>query len=237
MQRSAWSCVAVTLIAAASASASVARAPRWAAHATATTIPVVRCRTVTVGGPGSSLPSRIRVLGTPRTVAGLVAYTNAELFLVGPARMNCSGLIYQDGSTHLLVWPRGKRQPPQQHSDEDGITLVSAPACAGCEAEYACPFFAALARGLGFPCATRVPARETVTRPDSRLVLFQDPRRVAGDGWPSGGPDPANGTVVIQGSVHPGPHERAVYRATCTLPARDRSLCTVSLDDTIARYG
>jgi hypothetical protein len=149
--------------------------------------------------------------------------------------MSCSGVISQDGDTQLLVWPRGKRRP-QQDSDEDGITLVSAPVCVGCQAEYACPFFAAFAQGLGLPCTTGVPARGTVTRPDSHLVLFQDPRGVAGDGWPSGGPDPANGTVVIQGSLNPGPHERAVYRSTCTLPARDQLICTVSLDDVIARY-
>jgi hypothetical protein len=175
------------------------------------------------------------VLGSPHTVAGLVAYTNTELFLIGPARMSCSGLISQDGATQLLVWPRGKRRP-QQDSHEDGITLVSAPVCVGCQAEYACPFFAAFARSLGFPCTTGIPAREKVTRPDSHLVLFQDPRGVAGDGWPSGGPDEANGMVVIQGSLKPGPRERAVYRATCTLPATQQPSCTISLDDVIDRY-
>jgi hypothetical protein len=230
-----WSCVAVALSAAASAPAGVALVALRTAQATVGTVPVVRCRTVSVPGPGSSLPSRLRVLGSPRTVAGLVAYTNTELFLVGPARMNCSGLISQDGGTHLLVWPRGKRAP-QQDSDEDGVTLVSAPVCVGCQAEYACPFFAGFARGLGFPCTTGIPAREKVMRPDSHLVLFQDPRGVAGDGWPSGGPDAANGAVVVQGSLKPGPHERAVYRSTCTLPAVDHSICTVSLNDTITRY-
>jgi hypothetical protein len=234
VRRFLWSCVVVTLIAAASASAGLARVAGGTATATAGTIPVVRCRTVSV--PGSSLPSRLRVLGSPRTVAGLVAYTNTELFLVGPARMSCSGVISQDGGTKLLVWPRGKRLP-QQDSDEDGITLVSAPVCAGCQAEYACPFFAAFARRLGFPCTTGIPSREKVTRPNPHLVLFQDPRGVAGDGWPSGGPDPANGTVLIQGSLKPGPRERSVYRSTCTLPAIDNAICTVSLNDTIARYG
>jgi len=236
VRRFLWSCLAVSLIAAASASAGLGLATRRTAHTTAGTIPVVRCRTVSVPGPGSSLPARLRVLGSPGTVAGLVAYTNTELFLVGPARMSCSGVISPDGSTKLLLWPRGKRLP-QQDSDEDGITLLSAPACVGCQAEYACPFFAAFARRLGFPCTTGVPSREKVTRPDPHLVLFRDPRGVAGDGWPSGGPDPANGTVLIQGSLKPGPHERSVYRSTCTLPAIDDPICTVSLNDTIARYG
>jgi hypothetical protein len=150
--------------------------------------------------------------------------------------MNCSGLIAQDGGTQLLVWRPGSRQP-RQHSDEDGLTLTAEPACVGCQADEACPLFAAFARGLGFPCSTGVPAREKVTRPDSHVALFEDPPGVFGDGWPSGGRDPANGVVGVKGSLNPGPHERSVYRSTCTLPAQDRSICTVSLDDVIARYG
>lgn len=236
VKRLVWSCAAVTLISALTASASVASLTLRSATAAARTVPVVRCRTQTVGGSGSPVPSRIRVLGSPSTTAGLVAYTNSELFLVGPARMICSGVIAQDGGTQLLVWPRGRRQP-RQHSDEDGLTLIYEPACVGCQAEDACPFFAAFARGLGFSCSTGVPAEEKVTRPGSHLALFEDPPGVAGDGWPSGGRDPANGAVGVQGSLNPGPHERSVYRSTCTLPARNHSICTVSLDDVIARYG
>ena len=61
---------------------------------------------------------------------------------------------------------------------------------------------------------------------------FEDPPGVAGDGWPSGGPDPANGIVgvnVDQGS--------AVYRATCTLPASEHRIRTISLNDVLAGYG
>jgi hypothetical protein len=150
--------------------------------------------------------------------------------------MTCSGLIAQDGGTQLVVWAQGQRRP-RQHSSRSGLTLVQEPACVGCQADEACPFFVAFARGLGFPCATALPAGEKVTRVGSRVALFEDPPGVAGDGWPSGGKQPAHGVVGIQGSLRPGPHERSVYRATCTLPARDHAICTVSLNDVIARYG
>lgn len=207
-----------------------------AGSATARVVPVVRCHTQIVGGPGSSVPSTVRVLGSPRTTAGLVAYTNTQLFLVGPARMACSGFIAQDGGAQLLVWPRGRRQP-RLHSHEDGLTLISEPACVGCQAQDACPFFRAFARSLGFPCSSGVPAGEMVTRPSSRVALFTDPPGVAGDGWPSGGSHSANGVVGVRGSLSPGPRNRSVYRSTCALPTRGHSICTVSLNDVIARYG
>ncbi|MGO9751911.1 MAG: hypothetical protein ACLP22_10460 [Solirubrobacteraceae bacterium] len=188
-----------------------------AAGSAAGTVPVVRCRTLNVGGSGSPVPSRVLVLGSPQTTAGLVAYANGELFLVGPPGMACSGLIAQDGGTQLIVWPHSQRQP-RQHSSEFGLTLVQDPACVGCQADDACPFFTAFARVLGLPCTTGVPTGENVTRVGSRVALFEDPPGVAGDGWPSGGRQPANGVVGIQGSLRPGPHERSVYRSTCTLP-------------------
>jgi len=50
----------------------------------------------------------------------------------------------------------------------------------------------------------------------SNVILFEDPPGVAGSGWPSGGPDPANGLVEYTGS----PENGVVYRSTCTLPGR-----------------
>jgi hypothetical protein len=203
--------------------------------ASAHTVRVVICHTARVG-PAGRVPARLTVLGPPASTAGLVAYTTTGVFLVGPSGMACSGSLAEDGASALVVWSRGVRAP-LQHSRGDGLTLSFDPVCVRCQAEDACPLFAALARGLGFPCMHGVPAGERVQRPKSHVRLFEDPPGVAGDGWPSGGPDPANGLVGVNGSLNAGRGGRAVFRSTCTLPAKQHAICTVSLDDVLSRYG
>jgi hypothetical protein len=146
--------------------------------------------------------------------------------------MRCSGRLGTDGGSQVIVWPQHHGRPTA-HARTDGLTLTLDPACAGCKAQDACPFFTALARHLGFPCMSAVPQGERVYRPRSEVALFRDPPEVAGSGWPSGGPDPASGVVGYTGSAASG----LVYRSTCTLPASDHSDCTTSLNDVINRYG
>jgi hypothetical protein len=95
----------------------------------------------------------------------------------------------------------------------------------------ACPFFPAYAAKLGFPCMSGIPSGEIITRPSSNVALFEDPPGVVGDGFPSGGGDPANGIDGIKGRYG------QQYSATCTLPERDHTPCTVILNDALARYG
>jgi hypothetical protein len=84
---------------------------------------------------------------------------------------------------------------------------------------------------MSFPCTTGIPRREQVSRRGAR-VWFVDPPHVAGDGWPSGGADQADGLVTIpSGSLGP------VNRATCTLPGSQHHACRVALGDVSARYG
>jgi hypothetical protein len=162
---------------------------------------------------------------------GLVAYTNTDIYLVGPRGMRCSGIVGADGGSQVIVWPQG-RSRPGPHARTDGLTLSLEPACVGCQAEAVCPFFTALARSLGFPCVSGVPPGERVVRLRPNVVFFEDPPGVAGSGWPSGGPDPANGFVGRAG----GPN-RPVYRSTCTLPSSENSVCTTSRNDVLHRYG
>ena len=195
-----------------------------AAVAGAQTVRVVRCPTQfgTTNAPPLT-PASIAVLGAPRSVAGLVAYTNTELYLVGPAGMQCSGGVGADGTAQLVVWPHGHALPAT-HAHYDGLTLSLIPACVGCKAEAACPFFTQYATEEGFPCPTGIPAGERVYGVRAQLTLFSDPPGVAGDGWPSGGPDPANG---LWGLLRPhmarctAPHARSRRRST--RPARSAS--------------
>jgi hypothetical protein len=210
--------------------ASAATAMPAAAHGSPS-VRVVRCHTGFGITPGKiTVPKRIGVRGSPHSTAGLVAYTNTVSFLIGPANMRCSGAVGADGGNGVTVWPRGAREP-RLHSHIDGLTLQVVPACVGCMATMACPFFPAFARKLMFPCPSGVPAHEVVTRPSTNVALFEDPPGVAGDGYPSGGPDPANGVDGIKG------RNGETYTATCTLPARQHSTCTVALNDVISRYG
>jgi hypothetical protein len=182
-----------------------------------------------VAGERMHAPRSISVEAQPGTVRGLAAYTDSIDFLLGPRGMACHGIVAADGGRGLSVW-RGGGSAPRQHSRRDGLTLSVEPACASCRAGEACPFFTALAASLGWPCHAVAPAREVVVRQGARLVLFTDPPGVAGDGWPSGGPDPANGLAELVG----GPNNE-VARATCTLPAADRRTCTTSLNAILAQ--
>jgi hypothetical protein len=194
-------------------------------------VDVVRCPTqFGVPGPVRRTPATVNITSSSST-RGLVAYTDTESYLVGPRGMRCSGGVGADGTSGIVVWPRGQARSPGIRARTDGLTLELDAGCVGCQAGDACPFFPAFARGLSFPCGAGVPSGETVVRLRPRVALFSDPPGVAGSGWPSGGPDPANGVVGIKGN------EVLVYRSTCTLPARDHAICTTSLNDVISRYG
>jgi len=220
-------------VALASAAAALALlAAPGAATAAGPTVSAVRCPTTFGISQHATWPTRVRVLHSPASVRGLAAYSNSQIVLVGPAGMRCSGIVATDGGSQLVLWPQGEPKPGE-HSRGAGLTLTLDPACAGCQADDACPFFTAFARKLGFPCRTAVPAGEHVDDVSSSLVLFEDPPGVAGSGWPSGGSDPANGVV----GIHTSGGNSAVYRSTCTLPASQKAACTVSLNDAISRYG
>jgi hypothetical protein len=204
-----------------------------AAGAATVRIPVVRCATVFgVSGPARHVPGTVAITGGGPT-HGLVAYTNTELFLIGPRGLRCSGIVAADGGSQVIAWAAGQPKPGLR-SHGVGLTLTIDPACAGCRAADACPFFTAFARTLGFPCGDGVPAGEIVTRRSPSLALFEDPPGVVGSGWPSGGPYPANGVVGTRGSPA---GDALVYRSTCTLPSADHAICSESLNDVIARYG
>jgi hypothetical protein len=199
-------------------------------HAAAGAFVAVRRCTTSFGidEPPPRVPMSLRV-SRAAAARHLVAYTNTRLFLLGPARMSCSGIVAADGGTQVLLWPRGER-PPTPSSRGSSLVLELEPACTSCRAGSACPFFPALARQFEFPCHTGIPPGERVERPSSGVVLFEDPAGVRGSGLGSGGDDATNGVAAVVGP------EQEVVRATCTLPARQRAICTTSLDDVLRRY-
>ena len=215
--------VAIAIVAAVAVTAT-------ASGATTVSVPVVRCPTLFgIQGQHRHVPATITVSAAGPT-HGLDAYTNTEIYLLAPRGFHCSGTVAADGGTEVIAWAPHSPKPVAQHSRGAALTLNIDPACAGCRAADACPFFTAFARQLGFPCTSGVPAGEKVSHPSRTLALFEDPPGVAGSGWPSGGPDPASGVVGLNGS--PAAHA-SVYRSTCTLPQADHAICTDSLIATV----
>jgi hypothetical protein len=211
--------------------ASGATAPRASAEAKAT-VPVVLCRTEFVPGNPPAIRTKIAVDGNPWSVRGLAAYTNYDTYLIAPAGMACKGEVAEDGGANLIVSHRGEREPGAR-SREEGLTLSQESACVGCMYSLACPMFPSLADRIypGFsqavPCGTP-PPREQIFPQGPDLGLFSDPASVDGD--PSGGPYTAGGAVGYARS-------KGAFRITCTLPAGERRIRRVSLNDAIARYG
>ena len=223
--RAALAAVLILLIAGAAAST--------ASGAATVAIPVVRCPTVFgIAGHHRRVPATVAVSAAGPT-HGLLAYTNTEIFLIGPRGFRCAGIVAADGGTEVIAWAPG-RAKPGLHSHGVGLTLNLDPACAGCRADDACPFFTAFARQLGFPCTAGIPSGEIHGHVGPDVATFEDPPGVAGSGWPSGGPFAANGIVGLRGSPAA---DALVYRSTCTLPAADHAICTESLNDVISRYG
>jgi hypothetical protein len=195
-------------------------------------LPVTYCHTVFgIGAPPRSIGKTVTVRSSSPT-AGLAAYSNSHIYLLGPRGLTCSGTVAADGGEQVIAWAKGHPKPTL-HSRGIGLTLTIDPACAGCRADAACPFLRAFAKSLGFPCTAGVPAGERIVQLPHRAIAFEDPPGVAGSGWPSGGPDPANGVVGFTPGLTAG-----VYRSTCTLPASPApQVCTTVLNDVISRYG
>jgi hypothetical protein len=101
----------------------------------------------------------------------------------------------------------------------------------GVAASEACTFFPKIDyTGI----CRRIPSRERVTRLGPHSVGLEDPPGVKGDGWPSGGPFPANSVLTarpISGKI-----ANATNVETCTLPQSQHSLCVGILNDFLKRY-
>jgi hypothetical protein len=177
------------------------------ARAAQPTVPTVSCRT---------------------SEQGLVAYADPYAQIVGPAGMQCSAVSGADGSETITAWPEGQRQP-RAHSDGQGLHLEEIPACVGCMYSLVCPLDRSLANkiypGYHASCAA-APKQERIER-QGGLLLFTDPPGLAGDAFPSGGRYSAYGATGWT-------RAKGAFEASCTLPGRDRSECTVSLNDAIA---
>jgi hypothetical protein len=216
--------IRVTLLVAIATGCCAMAAP---ANATArVTVPVVRCPTAFGVAPGrTSVPRTLVLRDVPPATRGLVAYTNASGFLVGPPQMRCAGAVGVDGNATIQLWPAGQARPGP-HGAGAGLSLSVIPACVGCKAQATCHYFPTFRRYLRqveLNCRPEPPPGEQVRHLAKRLVAFVDPPFVKGAGWPSGAGLQSTGLVGIR----PGA-SRVVFSSSCTLPPAQRDVCVDS---------
>jgi hypothetical protein len=210
-----------------------ARAGRSAAAGSV--VPLIVCRTTFVAPPGkpAAFPSSTTLAASTPLANSLAAYTDTQGYMtvIGPRRWRCAANYGADGGGGVSVFPKGSLTA----SGGEAIVTHETSACVGCTAEQACALFPAAASAYraiwGSPCPTHRPKQESIHRLSARVVTFEDPPSVKGDGVPSGGRFPANGVMTFVPSSHAGS-----YLETCTLPDNVRSTCRAVLNDFVARY-
>ncbi|HLI57430.1 MAG TPA: hypothetical protein VKY26_10430 [Actinomycetota bacterium] len=174
----------------------------------------------------------------------LATYTDRAgiLTIVGPRGWQCEASIGADGTGVLVVVPPQESLNPEPTGflpdQREGIGATETSACAGCRYALVCPVLIDPGDQATYgPCANSRPPAETVSRLSASSASFEDPPNVAGDGSPSGGPNPANGVVLLQSTAAgSAPEDQTGFGETCTLPAAEHSICTAILDEFLARY-
>jgi hypothetical protein len=188
------------------------------------------------GIEGQTPPKGPSSMNAPASVANDVrGYSNGFISMLAPAGWSCSGLAAADGGQGLDAYPSGQAPsalqiPTGTPSNALAVSVQIPSQGTGPASQLACPYFPTAATGSGVPCQTPPPG-EIVHRGGANFVEVQDPPGVAGLLTPSGGPDPANGVVVWNAT------DAYAAEAVCTLPEQERELCTVVLNDFLARYG
>lgn len=198
----------------------------------AVTLPVVRCPTVygAIGTKPRPVPRNLIARLAPTLASEVAVYSNGWVKLLGPRGWHCSGLVAADGGLGLTVLPPYVSTVTSTAAAITGGIDFNGPA-----ASDGCPFFPELAQF--FPRSSRsalcpgLPAGEQVSRLGARSVAFEDPPRVRGNGYPSGGAYPANGIVSYRWLRATGASTPEVAKETCTLPQAQHRLCTAILND------
>jgi ABC-type lipoprotein export system ATPase subunit len=206
-------------------------------------VPVVACPTtwgITPGPAPKTLPSSITLSLPPSLVGEVTDYSDQMKIMqvIGPKDWQCAASYGADGGGGLQVY-----SPNEEAPSGSAFSNQSAEAVEGHETsvgllnrlEQACPLFPSAAVALEseyqLSCSETKPAEEQSTQLSSTVVEFEDPPGVVGDGDPSGGPYPANGVMIyIPGS------DNGSWTETCTLPASEHSLCTLSLNQFVSSY-
>ncbi len=233
----------ITAVDAATAAASNPPKGRHTAQSGATTIraiPVISCST-TYGAPPSGTPFVAHRLPTTTTARGLSYYSNGQITVLGPVGWACSALVAGDGGQALAVYLPGKpdytavpipkgAQVVEVFDDYTGHIPG---------ADLVCGFYphsvaASFASSDGESCPIP-PAREKVATLTPDVVTFSDPPEVSGSASGSGGSLASIGASVYPQLADGDTDSVDVSVLSCTLPAKQASLCRAIEGDFLVR--
>ena len=226
-------------------------------------VPVVECPTADAGGnpgpPTSTYPDTMAVSAAGTVAEQLALYSNDTHSLppiLAPRGWSCQVSVGGDGSTSVQVFPSTASAPGAFGALSASVQQVDASsdsACQGCIYGTVCPFVPDVGEQLGYGSASGFtcsspPAQEQVifanglpsdTGPIVEdVIMFTDPAGVKGDGYPSGGPYPAD-AVVLYDWTSPAANANAqsdgASQETCLLPTSERALCSAINQDFVSR--
>lgn len=209
-----------------------------------TVVPNVVCpESFGIDHPEVLAPVKVLRTNLPAVVAGLAAYTDAAgvQTVIAPQGWVCRAALGADGSGSIIAVPPTSSVDPEPVSyrtdRREAVSSSETSACLSCRLALVCPILAdpVDANALGQTCTVTSPSTEGRTPISATTVAFEDPPGTAGYGAPSGGPDPANGVVILHPSSATLPGEGLAE--TCTLPASEHDLCTAILNEFVRRYG
>lgn len=210
-----------------------------------TLLPNVTCPTTFgIQHPQAEAPTPRVGTSVPAALAsGLSAYTDRTgvQTVVAPSGWHCFASIAADGNGVLIVVPPGESTDPVPQpflpDMREAVVSIETSACQGCRYELVCPLVAdpSDAAAQGIPCPRSRPPAEQTTQLSATAAAFEDPPDTVGDGFPSGGPYPANGVVMHHGPV-PQPGSETGLAETCSLPAGQHATCTAILNEFLRRY-
>jgi hypothetical protein len=186
-------------------------------------LPTERCKTLQ-GYRTSPVPLQAMTpTGVPASLGSksLAAYRNTSgTTLVAPRGWQCRSTVGVDGSESIVVALIPVKNIFEEHPEE-AVSLVSIPACVGCIAKRLCPIFpkAAPVRVYSpqLPCHVK-PLRENAAIIGPYTATFEDPPKIKGQGFPSGGKNAAIGMLSYSKSSGFG-------QITCTLPTSMSAVC------------
>ena len=205
-----------------------------------TSVPVIACPTTFgVSLPTIRLPA-FAAIAVPADLANRLAFysdTRGIMRLIGPKGWNCRASYGADGQGGIDVFPAAERTSSGAPFAELSEAIVGheTSACVGCATTQACVLFtsaAAAAVQNGYPVCSSAPPGQQATQLSATAVAFEDPPGVQGAGNPSGGTNPADGVMTYAPYSNDGS-----WIETCTLPVSDHSLCQLSLNLFVRRYG
>ena len=203
-------------------------------------LPVISC-TTTYGAPPNGTPFVAHQLATTTAVRGLSYYSNGQITILGPAGWACSALVAGDGGQALAVYAPGK-------PDYTAVPIPKGTPIVEVFADYTghipgadlvCGFFpdsaaASFVASGGMPCPSPPAGQKTATL-TADVATFNDPAGVTGAGSGSGGALPSIGAVVYPQLAYGATDSVDVSVLSCTLPAKEASLCQAIEGDFLVR--